>query len=118
VVQKYQGAWLIVDNGCLKWAITIPPFKNPSTYAELSWSKWLLESMQKGVECVFGILKGCFRVLKIGIQIHGIEVTDRVWLICCALHHFLLELDGLNKVAKWGSFRLERQTWKPPQVGY
>ena len=34
---------------------------------------------------------------------HGIEVCDRVWLTCCALHNFLLEEDGLD--GEWGATR-------------
>jgi len=26
-VMKYEGAWLIVDNGYLSWSTTVPPFK-------------------------------------------------------------------------------------------
>ena len=55
------------------------------------------------VECTFGILKGRFRILKTGIPLHGIEVCDRVWFTCCALHNFLLEEDGLD--GEWGATR-------------
>ena len=96
IVQRhYTGAWLIVDNGYLEWSTTVPPFKNALTYKELRWSKWI-ESMRKDVECVFGILKGRFRVLKTGVRLHGLKATDRLWLTCCALHNFLLLSDGLN----------------------
>ena len=53
--------------------------------------------MRKDVECTFGILKGRFRVLKTGIPLHGIEVCDKVWYTCCALHNFLLEEDNLSE---------------------
>ena len=26
---RYRGAWVLVDNGYLNWAVTIPPLKNP-----------------------------------------------------------------------------------------
>ena len=54
-------------------------YKSATTYAELRWSKWI-ESMRKDVECVFGILKGRFRVLKTGIRLHGIKAADKIWL--------------------------------------
>ena len=54
---KYSGAWLLVDNGYLKWATTIPPIKNTVFYEETRWSEWL-EYMRKDVECTFGIMKG------------------------------------------------------------
>ena len=27
---------------------------------------------------------------------HGVKAADRVWLTCCALHNWLLEIDGLS----------------------
>jgi hypothetical protein len=41
--------------------------------------------------------EGTVRVLKTGIRIQGVEVTDSIWLTCCALHNLFLEQDGLNK---------------------
>ena len=63
---------------------------------EIRFSDWI-ESMRKDVECTFGILKGRWRVLRYGIKLWGIKSTDRVWLTCCALHNWLLEVDGLAK---------------------
>jgi hypothetical protein len=54
---KYKGVYVIVDNGYLQWSCTVPPFTVTSNMDEIRWSKWL-ESMQKDVECTFGILKG------------------------------------------------------------
>lgn len=69
--------------------------KNPVTYKEMRWSKWL-ESMRKDVECTFGIMKGRFRILKIGIRLKKIDSVDQLWCTCCALHNMFLEADGLN----------------------
>jgi hypothetical protein len=55
--------------------------------------------MRKDVECTFGILKGCFWVLKTGICLQGTENADKIWCTCCVLHNWLLEVDGLG--AKW-----------------
>jgi DDE superfamily endonuclease len=52
-------------------------------------SQWI-ESFRKDVECVFGILKGRFRILKTGIRLDGPEAADNVWLTCCASHNLLL----------------------------
>ena len=68
----------------------------------MRFSKWL-ESMQKDVECTFGILKGRFRILKTGIPLHGVEATDRIWMTCCALHNFLLREDRMDE--RWDSSR-------------
>lgn len=95
VTKKYQGSWLIVDNGYLKWPTTDPPYKVTANEMERRWSHWL-ESLRKDVECTFGILKGRWRILKTGIRLGGVEIADQVWRTCCALHNWLLEIDGLD----------------------
>ncbi len=52
--------------------------------------------MRKVVECTFGILKGRWRILKAGVRIHSVDGVDEVWFTCCALHNWLLDIDGLN----------------------
>jgi hypothetical protein len=54
---KYSGAWLIVDNGYLNCSVTVPSLKASTSRHEIRFSQWL-ESVQKDVECTFGILKG------------------------------------------------------------
>ncbi len=55
--------------------------------------------MCKDVECTFVILKGRWRILKSGVQIYGVDSADYVWFTCCALHNWLLDIDGLSE--KW-----------------
>lgn len=57
--------------------------------------------MRKDVECTFGILKGRFRILKISIRVHGVEQCDSIFLTCCAIHNWLLEID--NRDGTWES---------------
>lgn len=57
IKKKYNGPWLIVDNGYHRWSVTIPPFKSTTSRNEVRFSDWL-ESIRKDVECTFGILKG------------------------------------------------------------
>jgi len=112
---KYCGAWLVVDNGYLNWGVTIPPIKRTMYITDTRWSEWL-ESMRKGVECTFGILKGRFRMLKAGIRIHGFHAADDIWMTCCALHNMLLSVDGLTE--EWagheGKFDFDPQSERVP----
>jgi DDE superfamily endonuclease len=98
VSQKYKGAWLMVDNGYMQWSVTIPPFKMSLDPNEIRFLQWL-ECMRKDVECTFGILKGRWRILKAGIRVHKLEKADDIWHTCCALHNWLLDIDGLD--AQW-----------------
>jgi hypothetical protein len=95
IAVKYKGVYVIVDNGYLNWSCTVTPFTVTSNTHEIRWSRWL-ESMRKDVECTFGILKGRWRILKAGVRIHGVDCVDDVWLTCCALHNWLLDIDGLS----------------------
>ena len=106
---KYKGVYVIVDNGYLQWSCTVPPFTVTSDMDEIRWSKWL-ESMRKDVECTFGILKGRWRILKSGFRIEGVDAVDKVWLTCCALHNWLLEIDGLN--AEWSEISIPGSDWE------
>ena len=92
---QYEGAYVIVDNGYLRWSVTVPPFKVTNTTAAIRWSKWV-ESMRKDVECTFGILKGRWRILKAGVGLDGVGAVDDIWRSCCALHNWLLDIDGLS----------------------
>jgi DDE superfamily endonuclease len=93
---KYAGAWGLVDNEYHKWSCTQAPAKTNVLKCEERLSEWI-ESFRKDAECVFGILKGRFRVLKTGIRLSGPATADKIWLTCCALHNWLLEADNLEE---------------------
>ena len=94
IIQKYCGCYVIVDNGYLRWSVTVPPIKKTAFRTEIRFSDWL-ESMRKDVECTFGILKGRWRILKYGVRTYELMDADNIWKTCCALHNMLLEVDGL-----------------------
>ena len=52
--------------------------------------------MRKDVECKLGILKGRLIILKDGVRLHGVNAADKIWLTRCALHNWLLAIDGLS----------------------
>ena len=92
---KHRGAWVICDNGYLKWSMLICPFKLTTNRSEIRFSEWL-ESMRKDVECAFGMLKQRWRILKTGMRVHSIEMCDKMFKCCCALHNYLLDADGMD----------------------
>jgi hypothetical protein len=57
-----------------------------------------------------GIFKGRWRILKSGIRLQGVDAVDKIWLTCCALHNWLLEIDGLN--AEWSEISITGSDWE------
>ena len=56
------------------------------------WSK-TVESVCKDVECVFGILKKRFLLLKHPIRLYDPEQIQRAFLTCCVIHNILIDYD-------------------------
>ncbi len=52
-----------------------------------------------------------WRILKVGVRIHGVDGVDDVWLTCCALHNWLLDIDGLNGAWEHG---VPMSNWEGP----
>ena len=57
----YNDYYLTVDNGYLKWSVTMSPMKHTNFRNEIRFSEQI-ESMRKDVKCYFGILKGNWRI--------------------------------------------------------
>ena len=95
-ITKEKGLHLIVNGGYHKWRCLQSPQKHTSIPKDALWSKWV-ESVSKDVECVFGILKGRFRCLKLPIYLHDNHVIDNMFFTCCILHNMLLTEDGYDR---------------------
>jgi hypothetical protein len=50
--------------------------------------------------------------LKTGVRVQGVETVtvDKVWLTCCALHNWLLDIDGLDK--DWDGRNVPTSEWE------
>ena len=96
---KYNGCYVIVNNGYMSRSTTVPPMKKSILRSEIRFSEWL-QSLRKDVECTFGIMKKIWMILKHRIRLHGISNCDRIWLTCCALHNMLLDIDDFCD--QWG----------------
>jgi hypothetical protein len=64
------------------------------TVGEL-WSD-TVESIHKDIadECVFGILKQRFLILKHPMQFPDITTINKIFLVCCVLHNMLCDYNG------------------------
>jgi hypothetical protein len=57
-----------------------------------------IEGVRKDVECTFGILKKRWRVLSHDFTYQDIKICEKVFVTCCCLHNFLLDLMGRSTV--------------------
>ena len=90
----FHGLYLISDGGYHRWPCFAFPIKSgqPGS-ASMKWSG-MLESVRKDIECVFGILKKRFVILKAFNRMAKVQNIDDVFVTCCILHNILLEADG------------------------
>jgi hypothetical protein len=94
VTEEKDGYFYIVDGGYNIWIELIAPFKHESKcLIGHAWSKQI-KLVQKDVECVFGILKKCFMILKHPICLLRLETIEHVFLSCAVLHNMLIDYDG------------------------
>jgi hypothetical protein len=76
------------------WVELIAPFKyEPEGTAGELWSD-TVESVRKDIECVFGILKRRFLILKHPMRFPDITTINKIFLACCVLHNMLCDYDG------------------------
>jgi len=67
------------------------PYKHEPVSSMKGYFSEKIESIQKDVECVFGILKKSWRILDyVNNQFHNIHVVEKVLVVCCMLHNNML----------------------------
>ena len=86
------GVYLICDNGYLRWPISMCPFKHAKVSTPEGYWSSNLESVQKDVECVFGILKKRWAILDRGIRFRNMLVGEKIFVSCCVLHNMMLDM--------------------------
>jgi hypothetical protein len=104
-LEDFQGAYVICDGGYHQWRETISGAKS-CLCTKLAGLSTLLESQRKEVECMFGILKKRFRILRIPCLFSEAIHIERCFKVCCGLHNMLLAHDGLDKLGT------EEDHWK------
>ena len=84
-----------------------------------------MESVRKDIECIFGVIKGRFRVLKLPILFHKKIEIDNLFFTCVGLHNMLHIWDGRDQWesgVEWGkedgkfNDKDAGQFWDKPRV--
>mmetsp|Transcript_14316 Transcript_14316/g.16648 ORF Transcript_14316/g.16648 Transcript_14316/m.16648 type:complete len:323 (+) Transcript_14316:290-1258(+) len=110
-----KGCYFICDGGYCFWDILIPPYKNQMEGSDMmEWSKQV-ESTRKDIECVFGILKKRFLVLKHAIRFQKPEEINDIFTTCCVLHNLILDYDGYDS---WENVLLDDEDEEAINVEY
>jgi hypothetical protein len=76
----------------------------PTNEDFVKWRKQM-EAVRKDIECIFGVLKGRFRILKLPILFHKKTEIDNMFFTCMALHNMLHiwdERDVWEAGVSWG----------------
>ena len=95
-VRRANGMYLICDNGYLRWPTTICPFTRRSNSSPEGYFSTNIESVRKDVECTFGIIKKRWRILNNGFYQRDIVKCDKIFVTCCCLNNFMLDLMERN----------------------
>ena len=102
----HRGVWIVCDGGYHEWRATICAMKIPPNEAASRWAR-TMGSVRKDIECVFGILKRRFRILRLPMLYGDDEKMDNVFRVCCMLHNQLLDFDGLEGIGQEEEHYLE-----------
>lgn len=88
------GLFYICDGGYNSWIQLVAPFKHePEGKPPALWSNHI-ESVRKDIECVFGILKRRFLILKHPVRLQGMDIISDLFVACGVLHNMLIDWDG------------------------
>ena len=111
VVREITGLYFLVDPGYHKLRAFQCNFPS-SDINHIGFSQ-KIESIRKGIECTFGRLKRRWFILRALLEVHGPEVVDAIFAMCCILHNMLLDADGLrhrlDKEESWSNTNLNSQ---------
>ncbi len=97
-IRLERGMYLICDNGYLQWPTSICPYLKANNATLEGYFSTNLESVQKDVECAFGILKKRWKELNYGFKQCNIAQCKKIFIACSILHNFLLDLMVRNHV--------------------
>jgi hypothetical protein len=93
-MEEHEGLYPICDGGYHKWRCLQCPMKHTSDLAAAHFSTSWKSVFGKDVECVFGILKKRFRILKNAVDaLHTQSKIDNVFFTCYILHNILHHYD-------------------------
>ena len=96
-LKERSGAWIICDNGYHKFeTMQMPPTQCTSQMDVIF--REVLESARKSSECLIGILKARFWILKIPIRQQSKSDIANVMYSCAIFHNMLLHYDGFDKL--------------------
>jgi hypothetical protein len=70
----------------------ICPFTRMSNSSPEGYFSMNIESVCKDMECTFGIIKKRWRILNNGFYQRNIVKCDKIFVTCCSLNNFMLNL--------------------------
>ena len=96
-----------LDGGYHRWAATMSATRHNPNPEFIAWREQM-ESVRKDIECMFGVLKGRFRIFKTPCMFHKKDDIDNLFFTCVGLHNMLHAWDRRNEWecgVKWGGMK-------------
>jgi hypothetical protein len=97
-IRSERGMNLICNNGYLQWQTSICQYSQADNSTAKGYFSTNLESVQKDVECTFGIKKKQWKVLNHGFKFCKMEQCEKIFIACCILLNFLPDMRVWNNV--------------------
>ena len=98
-MSREKEVYLICESGYLWWPQLICPYTvGEPHHTEGFFFSSNIESFQKDVKCTFGILKKRWRILNNGLQFCDIGDCNKIFIMCCYLHNYLLDVMERNDI--------------------
>jgi hypothetical protein len=94
-VSRIKGLYLMSDNGYIKRPWTVCPIKRPEGDKAKFFTE-CAEAGRKSIECLF-TMKNVFACLT-NVRCHSLEAADDLFFVCCTLHNYILNKDGMDVV--------------------
>lgn len=87
---KYSHGYYLADGIYPSWPVLIKTISNPQDAASKYFSH-LQEAAQKDIECAFGVLQACWKILTAPCRLWSTHDLRNIMYCCIILHNMIVE---------------------------
>ena len=91
--EHYKHGYYLADGIYPSWVVFVKAYPYPVTDKKIRF-KAAQESARNDVERAFGVLKGCWDILKMPARAMAVKKTKNIMHACIILHNMILKDEG------------------------